>query len=291
MKKFTVVKTLLPFLRLYRWATPIIIALGVLSSLAEGIGISLFIPFLQSVGQVDYNPNTGRWLIDSLGQLFNNVSPDHRLLIISICIFGSVLLRNFLAYGNDVLFTWLDARISHRIRSRIYDQLLTVSYRFLERSESGRLINVLSNESWRTSEALSLLVNLIITACTLAVYIALLLLISWKLTLLVAAFMLLVSLIVKLFTRRVETLGKIGTRTNASLAIRMLEGVEGMKLVRAFGRESYEQNRFDQVSDRVSRMFMKTKIIAGAVHPVYEILGAALLVSILYTKSAAPRIS
>lgn len=288
MKQFAVVKTLLPLLRLYRWAIPAIITLGVLSSLAEGIGISLFIPFLHSLDKTSYNLSTGHWLVDSLSQLFQNVPPDHRLLIISICIFGSVLLRTSLAYSNDVLFNWLDARISHRIRSRIFEQLLAVGYRFLERSQSGRLLNVVSNESWNTSEALSVLVKMIITTCTLAVYITLLLLISWKLTLVVAASMLLISLIVKLFTRRVERLGKIETRTNASLAIRMLEGVEGMKVIRAFGRESYEQGRFDQISDRVSKVLMKIKIIAGAVQPVYEILGVALLVSILFVTLQNP---
>ncbi len=288
MKQFAVVKTLLPFLRLYRWAIPAIITLGVLSSLAEGIGISLFIPFLHSLDKTSYNLSTGHWLVDSLSQLFQNVPPDHRLFIISICIFGSVLLRTSLAYSNDVLFNWLDARISHRIRSRIFEQLLAVGYRFLERSQSGRLLNVVSNESWNTSEALSVLVKLIITTCTLAVYITLLLLISWKLTLVVAASMLLISLIVKLFTRRVERLGKIETRTNASLAVRMLEGVEGMKVIRAFGRESYEQGRFDQISDRVSKVLMKIKLIAGAVQPVYEILGVALLVSILFVTLQNP---
>ena len=288
IKKFNVVRSLLPLLRSYPWAIPAIITLGVFSSLAEGIGISLFIPFIQSFDQTNYNSSTGNWLVDSLGQLFNSVPSGYRLLTVSICIFGSVLFRASTSYSNSILFSWLDARISHRLRSDIFEQLLTVSYRFLERTEFGKILNTLSSETWRTSQALAYFVNLIITSCTLAVYVTLLLLISWKLTLVVSVAMLLISMIVRQITRHVKNLGKEATQTNAELTNRMIEGVEGMKVIRTFGRESYEQERFDLASERVSKVFMKLRLIAEAVYPVYEVLAAALLVSILYSTFRTP---
>lgn len=82
-------------LRTYRWILPGIIVLGMLSStpMAEGIDISLFIPFLQSLDQASFQSSTGNWLVDLLGSLFNDIPPDCRLLVISICIFGSIFLK------------------------------------------------------------------------------------------------------------------------------------------------------------------------------------------------------
>lgn len=280
-KEFKIVRALVPLLRAHPWAISIIITLGVLSSLAEGIGISLFIPFLQSLDQASYQAHTGNWLVDSLGGLFNNVPPDDRLLVISACIFASIFLKANLSYSHGALYSWLDARITHRLRSDIFKQLLTVSYGFLERRDTGDLINTLSSETWRASNALSSLVSIIITICTLVVYIALLLLISWKLTLIVTAAMLLIAMVVRLITRRVKALGQEATRANAQLAIRMMEGLAGMQVIRNFGREPYEQDRFDQKSSHVSSTFLKLGIVSGAVYPVYEVLSAALLVSIL----------
>ncbi|MCI0693008.1 ABC transporter ATP-binding protein/permease [candidate division KSB1 bacterium] len=288
IKEVKVVRTLLPFLRPYPWAIPAIITLGVLSSLAEGIGISLFIPFLESLEKTNGHSNTGKWLIDFFGQLFNHVPPEHRLLVISVCIFASTLLGASLSYSYVVLFAWLDARIGHRMRSGIFEQLLTVGYRFLERSPSGKLLNALSTETWRTSEALSMLVRLIVTICMLVVYTILLLLISWQLTLLVTVAMCVISMIVRRLTHRVKNLSRRATRDNAMLANRMIEGIEGMKVIRSFGRESYEQERFDQSSQQVSKMFKNLGIIGEAVNPVYEILTAALLVYILFSTLQKP---
>ncbi len=288
MKEFIVIRKLIPLLKIYRWAIPAVVVLGILSSIAEGIGISLFIPFLQSLEQTQHLPDAGNWLIDSFGQLLENVGPDQRLLIISGAILGSVLLRNVLSYSNSVLSNWLNVHIGHRLRCGIFEQLLTVSFRFLERSASGKLLNALTNETWRTSDALWILVDSIILICTLVVYATLLLLISWKLTALVAVAMVIISVLVRLLTRGINNLGNQITKTNTKLADRMVEGIDGMKVIRAFNREAYEQERFVQTSTNLSNALIKLGIISGAVGPIYELLAATLLIFILYSTLTNP---
>lgn len=280
-KEVKIITVLLRFFRVYPWAIPTIIILGVLSSLAEGIGIGLFIPFLQNWDQGAYPSTGGIRFVEALNRLFLSIPPENRLFIIALSIFGSVLLKSALHYGNMALFTSLNQRIGHHLRSNIFQQLLTVEYSFLERQSTGRLMNTLTTESWRTGEALTVLVNLIIFSCTLAVYITLLLLLSWKLTLLVSAAILFISFLVRLLNRRAKNLGKEVTRINSGLADRMVEGIEGMKVIRAFGRESYEKQRFDRTSARLGKLLTRVGIINDLVHPIYEVLAAALLVCIL----------
>ena len=289
IKNARVVKKLLPLLRLYPWAIPAITILGVLSSLAEGIGISLFIPFLESLSQSGVPSNTGNWLVNFFAQLFNGVSPDDRLLVISACIFGCVLLRVSISYSYWLLFSLLDARISHQLRSRLFKQLLMVSYRFLESSPSGKLLNTLSTETWRTNEALEISVRMLVTLCMTAIYVTLLLLISWKFTLLVAVAMSMMSVIVRRLTHSVKSLGDNATLANAELAENMVEGLEGMMVIRSFGQEPHKQTRFDRSSQRVSRVFMKLNIISEVVNPVYEILSTALLVYVLFSSFQSPK--
>lgn len=268
-------------LRLYPWAVPAVVGLGVLASLAEGVGIGLFIPLLQSLTPGSDSGQMGNALVEWFSHLFAQVPPGQRLYLIAGCIFGSVLLRAGLTYGNRVLLSWVDTRTGHWLRSRIFEQLMSVSPRYLERSKTGRWLNILSTESWRTNEALHILLDMIVSACTLLVYVALLLLISWQLTLVVAAAMLTIALLVRLLTHSVERYGTQVTRTNAVLAERMVEGCEGMQTIRAFGREADEQARFDRASDRVARAILNVQVFSGAVQPVYEVLAGALLVLIL----------
>lgn len=275
-------RSLLPLLRNRPWGLAGLVVLGVLTSLAEGISVSLFVPFLQSMDAGRVRVETGNWLVDSLGGLFAAVPVERRLLVIALAIFALLVLVSLLRYAYDMVFAWMDVRIGHRLRSDIYAQFLSVSYGFLERSESGRLLNTLATETWRTSTALATLVGLFIAACTAAVYVALLLLLSVKLTLFVLGGMALISMVARALTRRVKELGEEATEANAALSQRMMEGLGGMKVIRTFGREPYEQARFDRASDEVTSVFWRLGLLSGIVTPVYEVLAAVLLVSVLY---------
>ncbi|NJM70773.1 MAG: ABC transporter ATP-binding protein [Scytonema sp. RU_4_4] len=281
MQEAKVVKTLLPVLKFYRWAIPVIILLGVLSSFFEGFGIILFIPLLQSFVQNNSQTTSNSAFVDVLNKIFVNFSTNDRLAIIALCILGSIVLKNCLFYSNTVLFAWLNSRIGHRLRSGIFNQLLSVSYSFLEGNDSGKLINTLSRETWQTSIALSTLVTLTITICTVSVYVILLLLISWQLTLIVSVLMVLISLFIQFVTRQVKILGEQAVKANSDLATRMWEGLAGMKVIRAFGRESYEQQRFDLASKKVVNTFLKLDIFSGSVQPISEVLSSILLLCIL----------
>jgi subfamily B ATP-binding cassette protein MsbA len=281
MKEAKAIETLIPLLKLYPWAIPVIIVLGILSSISEGLGISLFIPLIQSYNQTTSQAASENDLVGLINRLFSNVAPNNRILIIALCIFVSILLKNCLSYSNNLVFSWLKSRISHRLRSSSFKQLLKVSYSFLDNKESGTLMNTLATETWQTSQAIAVFVGLIVNVCTISVFVILLLLISWRLTLLVTVALVLISLIIQLVTREVKTLGQQAVQANTILTTRMWEGLGGMKVIRAFGRESYEQERFEEASKYVRNTFLKLDLLSGAVNPLSEVLSAALLLCIL----------
>ncbi|BAT55815.1 ABC transporter related [Nostoc sp. NIES-3756] len=295
MKKNNIYRNILSILKFYPWAIPVIVILGTLSSFFEGIGISLFIPLLQSLDNSSLTTGNNNFLVNALNQIFIDVSPNNRLIIIAIAIVTSISIKNLLIYGNSILFAWFNSRIGHYLRSRIFHQLLSISYSFLEGNESGKMMNTLASETWRTGQALSAFISLIITSCTISVFTILLLLLSWQLTLLVVIIMALISISIQLLTRRVKYLGQQAVESNAALATRMWEGLAGMKVIRAFGREDYEQERFDIVSRKVRSTFFKLDVLSASVNPISEVLSAVLLVCILVItllqdKSSLPRL-
>lgn len=279
-KTFQAIKGLLPLIQLYPWAVPAIVVLGILSSLSEGFGISLFIPLLQSIQQSNAGTGSENFL-HTIDRLFFGIAPDDRFLWIAGFIFACVLLKSCLAYSNATLFSWLNSHISHRLRSGIFNQLLSVSYSYLESNDTGRFINILATETWQTSRALSVFVNLIIDSCTVLVFAGFLLLISWRLTLIVAIAIGLISLIIQAVTRQIKSLGQAAVQANKALADRVWEGLSGMRVIRAFGREGYEQQRFDDASRRVRMTFFQLDLLSGLVSPLSETLSAALLLLIL----------
>lgn len=281
MKETKAIKTLLPLLRIYPFAVPIVVLLGILSSISEGLGVSLFIPFIQNLEQLSEASVNNNFLINFLNNLFVGIPPQQRLFIIPLCILGTILIKNCLLYGNTIFFSWLNWRISHRLRCNIFQQLLTVNYSFLESQQSGKFVSVLNNETWQTAQALAALISFIISVCTISVFVSLLVLISWQLTLLVGLFVIVISSTIQAVTRKVKILGEQAAQANAVFVNRAIEGLAGMRVIRAFGRESYELDYFERVSDRVCNYFTKLDKLSGGVYPLSEVLYTAALTFIL----------
>jgi ATP-binding cassette, subfamily B, bacterial MsbA len=277
-------RALLPVLRLQPWVLSGTIILGVLAALAEGLSISLFIPLMQGQMGTQTAGIAGR-----LTELFKGIPSEYRLLWIGFSIFLCMVLKNVLSYGYTLLFQSVNASIGHRIRCGILHQLLSVGQSYLDSQDSGKLINVLATETWRVSGACTVLANVTINVCMTLIFSILLLLISWKLTLITGCLVLLISLIIQRLTRQAKRTSIQATVTNAELTQRMIETLGGMKLIRAYGRESHEQHRFDVASRAVSKVFFKLDRTSGLVHPLSEILTVALLLGILLaTAMVAP---
>src|ERR1017187_1010382 len=287
MKEQKTIRILIPLLRLHKRGLPVVFVIGLLQSLSEGVGIGLFIPLLNGLVAGTQPRGKSQWLVEKMDGLFRGVPPGRRLAVIVMCLFAAILATALLGYLHNILFAWVDGTIAHDLRRRIFRQLLTLNFGFIERQRSGRLLNVLGSDTWRTSEALTILGHLMITTSTVAVYVALLLMMSWRLTVLVAVAMLIISSVVRWLTRAARELGAKVQESNSELSDRMVEGIDGMKVIRAFGQERHEQGRFEVASDRLRRVLLRMGFLDGVVHPVHEVLAASLLLLILFIAAPA----
>ena len=269
-------RLLRPLLRLRWWMLALLILLGLLTALSEGFSISLIIPLLAS-GTEGAQQNTNYWF----ARLFSRFSGDQRAMIIAAFFLAGVALKNALSYAYGLLSRWLNAAISHRLRSGILTQVLSLSQLYLDAQESGKLINTLGSETWRMASALSILSDMLIDLCMVLILGALLLAISLKLALVCVVFFLFVSLVTMLVTRRVKRLGREAVEANCVFAQRMLEIFNGLRVIRLFGRETFEQDRFDNASRLVRKTFFRVDRLSSVVPALSEVLAAIFFVTLL----------
>ena len=178
-------------------------------------------------------------------------------MIISTCFLVGVALKNALSYAYGMFSLWLNAAMSHRIRSGILEQVLNVSQLYLDSQQAGKLINTLGTETWRMASGLSTLAEMLINLCVVLIFGGLLLAISFKLTLICAVFFLFVSF-VTMVSRPTRKAARQGScRSEQVFTHRMLEIFNGLRLIRLFGRETFEQDRFDQASHGVRKTFFR----------------------------------
>ena len=202
-------------------------------------------------------------------------------MIIAACFLAGVALKNALSYSYGLLSRWLNAAISHRLRSGILNQVLSLSQLYLDAQESGKLINTLGSETWRMASALSTLADMLINLCMVLIFGALLLAISLKLALVCAVFFLFLSLVTMLLTRRVKRLGNEAVEANRVFTQRMLEIFNGLRVIRLFGREAFEQDRFDKASRSVRKTFFRVDRLSSMAPALSEVFAAIFFVTLL----------
>lgn len=273
----------MPVLRLRPWVPPVLVFLGLFTALTDGISTSLIIPLVQN-----QSASGGSGGLRFINVLFERFPAEQRLWWIGGSILLCVVLKNALSYSHSLLFQRVNASVTHRLRCGILHQLLNVSQGYLDAQESGKPLNTLLSETWRVSSAFALIAGEIINTCMILIFSILLLLISWKLTLIAAISVGLISRIIQWLTRNAKRLGREAMAANASFAERTLQIYYGLRLVRAFGREAHEENRFAAASLRVSTTFFQMDRASGLVGPTSEILTFLLLLGILLLARHSP---
>ena len=265
----------------YKWVGPVIIILGFLASLAEGIGITLMIPLLKSIESNTFQAAAHEGLINLIQRPFLILSPKDRVAIIAVAITVAILIKNALFYTNKALFSWFNQEVGNQLRGKIFQQLLNIQYTYFQKKDSGELFNLLATESWQVSRALEILLNIIISLCTLIVFTILLLLMSWHLMVLIIILNFLISVIVQKVTNQAKNLGTQAVKLNSQLSALMYEGLIGMQTIRAFGRENYEQKRFETALGHIKKIFWKLELLYGLVDPLHESLSTLLVIGVL----------
>lgn len=274
-------RTLQPLLKLAPGAIPVVVCFGVITALFDGLGISLFIPLFQSLTDSHSLPDNGSVIGRLWEILFSQFSPQQVQVFAPLLILLLLVCKNGFLYLNTVIFSRFNWRISHRLRTQIFDQLLHVDSQFLVEQDVGSLMNVLDKEAWQTSQAMATLATLIISICTLTIFSLFLLLTSWRMTLLSLGLLLLVSTGIQTLNRRVKKLGQQATLANMTFVGQGFEQLSGLETVRQFGRRQDEQQRFDQASLQVCSTFMELDQLMGAIAPLSEIAFALLLTFVL----------
>ena len=273
-------RSLLGFSRARAWAVPALVVLGLVGSLLEGVSIGLMIPLLDVMIGAGGSATAGvfdRWMQSWAGQ----IAADSRVVVLCAAILLLVLVKTIVMVANAVLGARLTATVTHDLRVRLSRRLLGVGYLYFVRYDQGRLMSVLEAQTYRTGEAMTLLVQLLGAACAAIVFVVLLLLLSWQLTLLVVLVAIPVSLLVRRVTRRASAVGAALVESYATLAGRLVELLTAMRTIRVFGREAAEGDRIEAASDAARGLSVRSEALTQSIQPMAELLYTPVFLAVL----------
>jgi subfamily B ATP-binding cassette protein MsbA len=261
-----------------RWAGWGIVLLGLLAAVLEGVGLVLFIPLLQSLGA---RAARGSGIQQVLDRLFAPVPADWITAVLVAALCASILLKN----AANTLNTWLtravDGQVAHRLRTQIFDQVLTSCIDYRAGTRRTDIATTLSANSWKVSAGLTLFYRSIVALLTVIVFTLLMIGISPVLTGFATLFLVVAAFVIRFSTRAADATGQAVVEENKQFGLRMWESIESLQLIRAFGQEDFERERFRVSSDRVRRRLLKLDLLWALPGPVSEIAITLLIAGLI----------
>ena len=262
----------------HTWAFPVIVVLGIVSSFADSLGISLIVLFLYTVmGRSADAAEAG----GPLGKFFEVVTayiPNATYL--ALMVLGLILTK--LAFST--LYAFISASvqngISQDVRDRLHQQYLDVEYNYIRNREEGEMLKVLAIDSWTVSSAYRMISHVVVSAIAVFVMMAFLFSLSWQLTILAIIGAAALLAFVNLLAIPVRRLGRRTAEINQELAARTLYTLQGMRAIRAFGQEQEHQKTFADTSEKAKRLAVTTERLYAVLPPVTELGYLLLLASI-----------
>ncbi len=280
-------RRLLGYVRPYRTAFVVSFVAAVVAAVLDGFTLALLIPFLrlmfgETSGFAEAPSAVERVLDFTVGGLFASGEPMVALRAVVFVILGAVALKNAAMYATGFLSQYIQEGVARDLRIALYGHIQKLGLGYFQRTRGGQLVSRVISDADQTKTVVSAaLVSVLQNTVLIAVYVAVLLSLSWKLTLVTLALAPITVLVMRPILRRIRSRIRQAWDDRGELTAIIGETIEGARVVKAHGAEEYERRRFGAVAQRYFSGVVRAQRYIVLASPVSETLGAGVIVLLL----------
>ena len=210
----------------------------------------------------------------------HNLARLHMLSLGILVVFVVRALTDFLA---SFLTDYIGMKTAMDLRAEFNDRLQRLPLSFFNWTPTGNLLTrALSDVQMASSIITNSLISLVGDSLTLVALVGGLFWMDFKFALL--AFVVFPVAILPIIgaARRVRKTAKSAQRKLSDISVLMQEAVQGCRVVKAFGMEDYESERFRAMLKKQLRMMRRVLRASAFSSPFIEVLGACAVVAVLW---------
>ena len=206
------------------------------------------------------------------------------LQTISLELVAVVVLRSFSGFGEDYLSAYIGQHITLDVRSELNRKLQRMPLSFFNRTPSGMMMSRVVNDVGVISGGITDgAFSVIGEGARLIAVLGAAFWIDWKLALI--AFVVFPCAVgpVMAFSRRMRKITRKAQKQMSGINSLLQEAYQGNRVVKAFGMEEYERERFDVELRRLFKFSMRAAVIKASTGPMIEAMAAiAFLIALWY---------
>ncbi|MGB5528671.1 MAG: ABC transporter ATP-binding protein [Ignavibacteriaceae bacterium] len=298
------------YIRILKYVKPywknliLIFILSLLYAVLNGLSIYLVIPLLETLfqeggasQQVSTTQNLGITssfipdflvdLKDTVSQWFTNFvyTGDKIDILLKICLVILIVffLKNLFGYLQSYFMAYVEYSSMNDLRDTAYKHLHKLPISYFKKERVGNLISRFTNDISKIQDSISATFSsLIKEPLTIVVFLIIALSISWQLTLFAAIILPVSMLAIMWIGLKVRKQSTLVQRKIADITSVLQETISGVKVVKAFGMEPYENKKFVKETRSYLKTVLKIVRIRDAASPITEMISIIVGAIIIY---------
>ncbi len=203
--------------------------------------------------------------------------------IVAISILVVFLLRGVCDYLGDYLTNLVGFSAVKDLRNEVFDKVLRHGAAFFEATSTGRLMSSIMNDIDKIQVASSDMFADVLRQIFSVIFLTIVIFgTDWKLALFAITLFPFVLLPTARLGKRIRRRSRKTQDAVGDLTQVLQEAIAGHQVVKAFGAEKYESNRFRAAADRLLKTNLRYVLIQGIPSPFIEMMGAVTFVGLLW---------
>ena len=222
------------------------------------------------------------WLVKPvLDEIFINKN-EALLLVLPLALFAVAVLKSVFSYGQNYLMNYVGNQVVTDIRQELFGRMIRLPVKYHDSNTSGRLVSRVINDVTLMANAVAgVLKDVFQQGLTFVVMLGVIFYQNWKLGGMSVIVIPLTVVTMMRMGKRLRSLGKSGQEQMGDMASTLQETLAGIRMVKAYGREAAEAERFKESNKAFFGTTMKAIQVSslGSSHiEVIGVVGVAVII-------------
>jgi len=284
-------KAILSLLRDYKSSLVWNFVFNILNAVFSLFTFLAVVPFLyilfdvEKGGSVPVNQASGLW--DQLKVFISNyIAVEGKgMMLFWMCFFIVVLalLKNLVNYISLLSIARIRTSVSRDLRKKMYLKILRLQMAFFSGERKGDLISRMTNDLNEIEfSVIGALEALLRAPVLIFTSLAMLIAMSWKLTLFAFVFLPVSGFLIARIAKSLKNAAKRSKSNLGELIALLDESLSGIRVIKAFNAESHFEKKFDDTNEGFSRLMHKLYKREYLASPMSEFISLAVISVLLY---------
>lgn len=199
-----------------------------------------------------------------------------------LALAGITVGRAIMGYSREYGFDFASSKVIMDLRKDLFDHIQTLSFSFFDKNNTGELMSRIKEDTENIMHAICFGAMLFLEQCIYFIIATVILFtINWKLALISLVTMPVIEFIVFKLERKIgKTYEKISDQ-RAVLNTTAQQNISGVRVVKAFGREKHEIQKFLRENEENYKINFEQADVIAKYYPPIEFLTSLVLVLVI----------